>query len=136
MNRSDALPKCVCVDCWEKTEDFHKFHRLVRNAQEEYLKQVVKFEIEIESESNPIEITEHPKFVEVITNCDEFNEFVDEDSIKPNNELDDVDQEIKPIEMADALYSEPTAVEGIEAFEEETGNFFSSIIRSCESLCQ
>lgn len=137
MNRSDALPKWICVDCWEKTEDFHNFHRSVRNAQAEYLEQVVKFEIGVEPETESHETIEQPRFVEVITS-DEFIGFADENSTKPNMEFDDFDQqETKPIELlADAPYSEPTAVhnaEKIEAIEEETGNFFA-IIPNCVFL--
>lgn len=137
VNRSDALPKWVCADCWEKTEDFHRFHRSVRNAQEEYLGQVVKLEIEIEPETESHEITDQLTFAEVITNCDEFIGFADENSTKPNNELDDIDQqETKPNELlVGAIYSEPTAihnVEKIEAIEEETGNF-CAIIPNCVS---
>lgn len=66
-----------------KTEEFHKFHRSVRNAQEEYLKQVIKFEVENEVENQSLELTEQPSFVEVITNYDDLNEFADECTTKP-----------------------------------------------------
>lgn len=106
----------------------------MHNAQDEYLKQIVKVEIDNEIEPE-LEITpkfifgiEQPKFVEVITNCDEFIEFADENGIKSNNELDETEEqsEVKPI---DTLYSEtPSAisenVQRIEAIEHETGKYF------------
>lgn len=124
VNQSDALPKCVCANCWEKIEEFHKFHRSVRNAQEEYLKQIVKFEVENEHENGSVETTVQPKFVEVITNCDDLNEFDDEYSIKPNI-LDDTDEpEIKTDEFVDALYNDTIISDNfdeIEGGEEQTG---------------
>lgn len=138
MNRSDELPKCVCAVCWEKTNEFNEFYRSVHIAQEEYLKQVVKLEVENETENHCIEQpTEQPKFVEVITNCDEFNEFSDENVFKPNNALDDTDQhEIKHIELTDEFQNELTdafqnelavveKVERIEANEEEIGEIIN-----------
>lgn len=42
-----------------------------------------------------------PDFVEVMTNCDEFNVFADE-TIKPSNEFDENNQqEIKPYDLDD-----------------------------------
>lgn len=46
VSKTDAFPKFVCSDCWQKTETFHEFHRSVKRAQENYLKQVVKHEQE------------------------------------------------------------------------------------------
>lgn len=42
----DALPKFICSNCWQKTEEFHQFHRDVQRAQEKFLGENVKREIE------------------------------------------------------------------------------------------
>lgn len=44
MSQSDALPKWICTDCWQKTEQFHEFHRAVQQAQNNYLAAIVKCE--------------------------------------------------------------------------------------------
>lgn len=94
MNRIDTLPKCICTDCWHKIEEFHNFHRSILNAQNEYLKRTIKSEIEREPDNvcSLHEIIKPPNFVEVITNCEEFNEFADE-TIKPSHDLDDNNQQ-------------------------------------------
>lgn len=33
----DHLPKCVCTECWNKTEDFHNFYQFVQTTQTTYL---------------------------------------------------------------------------------------------------
>lgn len=97
MCRSDALPKCICSECWEKTHTFHRFHRCVRIAQEEYLSQIVK---------NP-----QTSFVEVPTNYDALNEFIDEYTSKLDNDDEEEKKEggqidemqTSPCELADIL---------------------------------
>lgn len=42
INETDSLPKSVCIDCWNKIEDFHKFHRFVQSSQAQYLKNIGK----------------------------------------------------------------------------------------------
>lgn len=94
LSRFDTLPKCICTNCWQKIEEFHNFHRSILNAQDEYLKRAVKSEIEREPDNTYSlhEITKPPNFVEVITNCEEFNEFADE-TIKARNDFDDSNQQ-------------------------------------------
>lgn len=119
MNQIDALPKCICIACWEKIEEFHRFHRTVRCAQEEYLRQIVKCEDDNETENITNEITEQPNFVEVITNCDGLG-FSDDYTTKPD-ELDDIDnKEIKSSELTDVLCNDDTKIENDQ---EETGKF-------------
>lgn len=128
IHHSDALPNYVCLNCWEKTEEFHKFHCSVHDAQNEYLKQIqiTDFKIESELEISLNEIPERiePNFIEVISKCDGIDEFVDENSIKVNNEFEDSEyqSQIKPIEV---IYSETSLsnnVENIEQIEDESGN--------------
>lgn len=95
MRRFDTLPKCICTDCWHKIEEFHNFHRSVLNAQDEYLKRAIKSEIEREPDNacSSHEVTKPPNFVEVITNCEEFNEFADETIKASDNDLGDNNQQ-------------------------------------------
>ncbi|XP_031622031.1 zinc finger protein 888-like [Contarinia nasturtii] len=107
--KTDALPKWICCNCWDKIEEFHRFHRFVRNAQEDYLKQIVKYEEENDIESNCRDISEQTNFVEVISNYDELNEFVDELSTK-SDALDDTDEkptksETTESEFPDVLFN-------------------------------
>lgn len=51
VRKTDELPKFICSECWSKTEEFHKFHRSVQNAQDNYLSMVIKREI-IECDPN------------------------------------------------------------------------------------
>lgn len=44
VTKTDTLPKYVCTVCWQKIDDFHRFHRSVQHAQENYLKLVIKCE--------------------------------------------------------------------------------------------
>lgn len=44
MSKIDALPKWICTDCWQKTEQFHRFHRSVQQAQENYFNEIIKCE--------------------------------------------------------------------------------------------
>lgn len=44
MHETDTFPNYVCADCWEKIEEFHKFHRSVQRAQANYVKEFVKCE--------------------------------------------------------------------------------------------
>lgn len=84
MNRLDALPNYVCTDCWHKTEEFHKFHRSVQRAQENYLlvkpeetdqdaqddnhfplETVCAFELDLEAETEEQQISEEEVRVEL-----------------------------------------------------------------------
>lgn len=118
VNQYDTLPKCTCVDCWRRIEDFHNFHRSVFNAQAEYLKRRVKSETEREPNlaSYSHDTTSPPRFVEVITNCEEFIEFTDE-SLKANDEFNDDDhqQEIKLQDVGDLFDDIPCAREDEES---------------------
>lgn len=46
MSKTDAFPKFVCSDCWQKTEKFHEFHRLVQRVQNNFLNGFIKYEID------------------------------------------------------------------------------------------
>lgn len=112
MNRTDALPNCICTDCWKKVGDFHRFHRSILSAQEEYLKRSVKLEIEQEN-------VRLPNFVEVITNCDEYNVFADE-TIKASSAFDDI-QEIKPHHVDGIVLDIENEIDVIHEGKEEEG---------------
>lgn len=45
VSKTDALPKYICTECWQKTEEFHEFHRSVQLAQDDYLKTTIKCEV-------------------------------------------------------------------------------------------
>lgn len=124
MNQSDELPKCICTDCWQKVDEFHNFHRSVLDAQKEYLKRSIKSEIERDPDSNLNEITNPPSFVEVITNCDEFNVYPD-GTIKDTNELDDDNhqQEMEPHGLDDLCNDTGSAIEeSKDAHSNDDGN--------------
>lgn len=135
VNQSDVLPKCICATCWEKIENFHLFHQSVHCAQEEYLKQIFKCEVDIETENITCDITEQPNFVEVITNYDEL-EFADEytttkldedKEIKFMPDLTDVLSSVVPNEDAKSEFSGGSEDED----EEEPGKFILISIIKC-----
>lgn len=139
IHHSDALPKFICFNCWEKTEEFHQFHRSVHDAQNEYLKRITNFEMENENENenNSHEIMTQPNFVEVITNCDGFDEFADENLIKLNHENEDSEYQsgMQPI---DVFYNETTISDDNEIFqqaEDKSGNIFTNHLKFKMNLC-
>lgn len=121
VNQYDALPKCSCVDCWHRIEDFHNFHRSVHNAQADYLKRTVKSEItDREPDHAPHETIKPPNFVEVITNCEEFNEFAEE-TLKANaDEFDDVEhQEEEKLQDFDDMFNDIASAKDDEESNED-----------------
>lgn len=44
MSKTDALPKYICSQCWQKIDEFHKFHCSVQHAQDNYLNVKIKCE--------------------------------------------------------------------------------------------
>lgn len=100
----------------------------MRSAQDEYLKQRIKCENELDVDAASMnEMTEQPKFVEVITNCDEFNAFADEYAAKSMNQLDTDDDAIQTNanQFDDALCND-SVIEKIEAAEiDENENYES-----------
>lgn len=118
VTQLDSLPKCICQDCWTKIDDFHKFLGTVRDAQEEYLKQIVKYEVE-----NETEVTVQPNFVEVITNCEDFNESADECITKPEI-FHDIDEPQTKAEPADALCDDAIITDNQQNDDEPSGKYF------------
>lgn len=99
----------------------------MHEAQKEYLKQIVKYEDENETEIQPHDVIEQPNFVEVITNCDDFNEFADENSTKPDvfNEMDEPQTKIEaPDELSDLATTETNEIDQGSEQEHRSGNIF------------
>lgn len=128
------MPKCSCTDCWQKIEEFHRFHRSILTAQEEYLRRTIKTEIEREPDNSFHEIPKLLNFVEVITNCEEFNVFADE-IIKANNGLEDSSQrEIKTHYRDNCSNDAASAVEDeIDAMKENDGSNMGEYDDDCDN---
>lgn len=60
INESDFLPKTICTECWNKTENFNQFYRTVEIAQNEYLSNIIKKEPIFDEPPNISETIESP----------------------------------------------------------------------------
>lgn len=76
------LPNFVCVECWEKTESFHRFHRSVYAAQENFLSGLVKCEIKNDVDESLD--SEQTNFVEEHTNINEISTLTEQPSAPLN----------------------------------------------------
>lgn len=130
MDRLDALPGCICYICWSKIQDFHKFHRRVRSAQAEYLKKVVK--IEVEDENHLFEAIEQPNFVEVLTNSEDFYEFTGE-FITKTETFNEIDETQIRSEVSYALCNDVTPPETLDSYQNEDDEL-KGIFTDCLSL--
>lgn len=97
------LPKSICVECLKKAEEFHTFYQSVQIAQEQYLRQIVKNEVVNEIEHHSLEIAEQPDFVEVMTNFDMLDDFIDEE--KDTNEI--VKEQKSPPHLEEITLNDP-----------------------------
>lgn len=89
MCETDTFPNYVCADCWHKTEEFHRFHRSVQQAQANYVKEFVKCEnIEADVHDEPIS-TDFPNAEELI--CDELMSTSEPSVEQSKNEGDKID---------------------------------------------
>lgn len=107
------------MDCLKKTQEFHTFHQSVKIAQEEYLRRIVKSEAVNEIESHSLDIAEQPDFVEVMTNVDMLNEFIDEYTSKPDEEDEEREANVIDIEpqLEDITFNDPPIIENADCTE-------------------
>lgn len=105
IREADQLPRTICLECWQKIDTFHAFHRSVQSAQSNYLVKFVKHEFvepdQTNIESDPINPYENeddikmPSFVEVPQiDHQHYNEFQSDF------------QEMKPTQIGDTFFAE------------------------------
>lgn len=75
VSEEDILPKHICVECWTKVMDFHKFYEAVVEARHIYLNSSVN--------------KERPNFVEINCEAIEFDADIAFVKLEPSSDADD-----------------------------------------------
>lgn len=102
VDRSDALPKYICNCCREKVVCFHEFHRNVHDAQENYLKKLVKVEDETDEQLTYLDIGIKQSTYDdndVSTNQEVFSDFAN--GSPANLKTDEIHRNDLPLETTE-----------------------------------